>query len=49
MLARRSRAAKGGSVEFRVEKRGIVHAGIGKTKLQRGRAQANLSAFVSMR
>ena len=31
--------AKAGQIEFRVEKAGIIHAGIGKSQLRRGRPQ----------
>src|SRR5215204_5861864 len=38
-------AAKGGSVEFRVEKAGIVHAGIGKASFEDGKLVENIRAF----
>ena len=37
--------AKGGSVEFRVEKAGIVHAGIGKASFDEGKLVENIRAF----
>ena len=37
--------AKGGSVEFRVEKAGIVHAGIGKVSFDEGKLVENIRAF----
>jgi large subunit ribosomal protein L1 len=39
------RAAKGGAVEFRVEKAGIVHAGIGKASFEDGKLVENIRAF----
>jgi large subunit ribosomal protein L1 len=38
-------AAKGGAVEFRVEKAGIVHAGIGKVSFEEGKLVENIKAF----
>jgi large subunit ribosomal protein L1 len=40
------RAAKGGAVEFRVEKAGIVHAGVGKASFDEGKLVENIRAFV---
>jgi large subunit ribosomal protein L1 len=39
------RAAKGGAVEFRVEKAGIVHGGIGKASFDEGKLVENIRAF----
>src|SRR5215217_5809777 len=38
--------AKSGQVEFRVEKAGIIHAGIGKASFPEADLKANLEAFV---
>ncbi|NEX93056.1 50S ribosomal protein L1 [Caulobacter sp. 17J65-9] len=38
--------AKGGAVEFRVEKAGIVHAGIGKASFTQEALELNVRAFV---
>ena len=38
--------AKSGQVEFRVEKAGIVHAGIGKASFSEGDLKENFNAFV---
>jgi large subunit ribosomal protein L1 len=38
--------AKSGQVEFRVEKAGIVHAGIGKASFSEGDLKENFTAFV---
>jgi len=40
------KAAKAGQVEFRVEKAGIVHAGLGKTSFEEAHLLDNLKAFV---
>ena len=39
-------AAKGGQVQFRVEKAGIVHAGVGKASFTAEHLVANVKAFV---
>ncbi len=39
-------AAKGGAVEFRVEKAGIIHAGIGKASFSSEKLAENIRAFV---
>ncbi len=39
------KAAKGGSIEFRVEKAGIIHAGIGKVSFSEDALIANIKAF----
>ena len=40
------KGSKGGSVEFKVEKAGIVHAGVGKASFQEGALVENVRAFV---
>jgi large subunit ribosomal protein L1 len=40
------KGAKGGSVEFRVEKAGIVHAGVGKASFSEQALVENIKAFV---
>jgi large subunit ribosomal protein L1 len=39
------KAAKGGSVEFRVEKAGIVHAAVGKASFDTDKLVGNIKAF----
>jgi large subunit ribosomal protein L1 len=39
------KAAKGGAVEFRVEKAGIIHAGIGKISFESSKLAENIKAF----
>ena len=39
------KAAKGGAVEFRVEKAGIIHAGIGKASFPVDKLAENIRAF----
>ena len=45
-MAEAVRAAKGGQVEFRVEKAGIVHAGIGKASFDERALAENACALV---
>ena len=40
------KAAKGGQIEFRVEKAGIIHGGIGKMSFSNEAIRANFDAFV---
>src|SRR3954452_23378199 len=40
------KASKGGAVEFRVEKAGIVHAGVGKASFPEQQLAENIRAFV---
>lgn len=39
-------AAKGGQIEFRVEKSGIIHAGVGKASFSEADIKENVMAFV---
>ncbi len=41
------KAAKGGSVEFRVEKAGIIHGGVGKVSFEESALVDNIKAFVA--
>jgi large subunit ribosomal protein L1 len=45
-VAEAVKAAKGGQIEFRVEKAGIIHAGIGKMSFTDDQIKANYDAFV---
>ncbi len=40
------KAAKGGEVQFKAEKAGVVHAGIGKASFDEGKLVENVRAFV---
>lgn len=40
------KAAKGGQIEFRVEKAGIIHGGLGKLSFSNDQLKANFDAFV---
>ncbi len=40
------KAAKSGQVEFRVEKQGIIHAGVGKVSFEKNAIKQNILAFV---
>ena len=40
------KAAKGGQVEYRTEKAGIIHAGVGKASFTEAAIEANVRAFV---
>ena len=44
-VAQAVKDAKGGSVEFRVEKAGIVHAGVGKASFDAKALEENIKAF----
>jgi large subunit ribosomal protein L1 len=45
-VAEAVKAAKGGQIEFRVEKAGIIHGGIGKMSFSDEAIRANFDAFV---
>ncbi|MFA7595299.1 MAG: 50S ribosomal protein L1 [Novosphingobium sp.] len=45
-VAQAVKDAKGGQVEFRVEKAGIIHSGIGKLSFTDDQLKANFTAFV---
>jgi large subunit ribosomal protein L1 len=46
-IAQAVKDAKGGAVEFKVEKAGIVHAGVGKASFSEADIEKNVSAFLS--
>ena len=46
-VAQAVKDAKGGAVEFRVEKAGIVHAGVGKASFTEDALEQNVTAFVA--
>ena len=46
LVAEAVKAAKGGQIEFRVEKAGIIHGGIGKLSFSNEALKANFDAFV---
>ncbi len=46
-VAQAVKDAKGGAVEFRVEKAGILHAGVGKASFDQKALLENIKAFVS--
>lgn len=45
-VAEAVKAAKGGQVQFKVEKAGVIHAGIGKVSFDEASLAANVKAFV---
>ena len=45
-VAQAVKDAKGGQVEFRVEKQGIIHSGIGKVSFSEAQLKDNFTAFV---
>jgi large subunit ribosomal protein L1 len=45
-IAEAIKASKGGQVEFRAEKAGLVHAGVGKASFSKEAIVANVKAFV---
>jgi large subunit ribosomal protein L1 len=45
-VAEAVKAAKGGQVEFRAEKSGLVHAGVGKASFSKESLVDNVKAFV---
>jgi large subunit ribosomal protein L1 len=46
-VAKAVQDAKGGAVEFRVEKAGIIHAGIGKSSFSEAKLEENVNAFLT--
>lgn len=47
MWPRPLNSAKAGSIEFRAEKAGIVHAGVGKTSFTEKQLVENVAAFIT--
>jgi large subunit ribosomal protein L1 len=45
-VAEAIKSSKGGEIEFRVEKAGIIHAGVGKTSFTQDALVENVTAFV---
>jgi large subunit ribosomal protein L1 len=45
-VAEAVKAAKGGQIEFRAEKAGIVHAGIGKASFSNEALEENICTFI---
>ncbi|WGH79177.1 50S ribosomal protein L1 [Jannaschia ovalis] len=45
-VAEAVKAAKGGQVQFKAEKNGVVHAGVGKASFDAGQLRENVLAFV---
>lgn len=46
-VAKAVRDSKGGAVEFRVEKAGIIHAGVGKASFTEDKLAENINAFLT--
>ena len=46
-IAKAVKDAKGGAVEFRAEKTGIVHAGVGKASFDQDKLAENVQTFIS--
>jgi large subunit ribosomal protein L1 len=46
-VAEAVKAAKGGEVQFKAEKGGVVHAGVGKASFDADKLVQNIRAFVS--
>jgi large subunit ribosomal protein L1 len=45
-VAEAVKAAKSGQIEFRIDKAGIVHAGVGKTSFTEAQLEQNIKAFI---
>jgi large subunit ribosomal protein L1 len=45
-VAQAVKNAKGGEVQFKVEKAGVIHGGIGKASFDEGKLVENVKAFV---